>query len=97
MADDVSAIIQEIMELTGDKQIPLARKLGVGQSTLNRWLHRINVPNKKQWDRVLKVWRDAKGIKMSIDQKIAHYDIDTQLTVHQMVDNYLRTIPKARR
>src|SRR5258706_5008907 len=94
MPDDVPTIIQEIMDLTGDKQVPLAKRLRVAQSTLNRWLHGGHIPNKKQWDRIQAAWREAMGIKLTIDQKIEPYDIETQLVIHQMVDNYLRTLPR---
>ena len=97
MNEDVATIIQEIMDLTGDKQTALGKKLGVGQSTINRWLNRVHEPNKRQWDRIEALWRDAHGIKLSLDQKIRPYDMETQLTVHQMVDNYLRAMARRSR
>lgn len=96
MADDVCAIIQEIIDLTGLKEVALAKKFGVSQATLNRWRNSVHVPNKKQWDRVMLLWREVKGIRMSLDQKLSAYDAATQLTVHQMVDNYLRNLPSPR-
>jgi phage-related minor tail protein len=88
--------IQKMMDLTGLKQIALSKKIGISQGTLNRWLNRVNVPNKTQWDRVMTVWREIQGIKLTIDQKIAPYDVDTQLTIHKMLDNYLRLLPPPR-
>jgi hypothetical protein len=85
-----------MMDLTGLKQIALSKKIGISQGTLNRWLNRVNVPNKTQWDRVMTVWREIQGIKLTIDQKIAPYDVDTQLTIHKMLDNYLRLLPPPR-
>ena len=89
MNEDVATIIQEIMDLTGDKQTALGKKLGVGQSTINRWLNRIHVPNKRQWDRIEALWRNAHGIKLSLDQKIRPYGRTTERnTVSDQPDNH---------
>lgn len=93
MVDDLSKMLQEIMDLTGVKQAALGKLVGVAQSTINRWLRDQNEPNATKVEKVRAAWRKAKGYKqLSLDQKIAPYDSDTQATIHSMVDNYLRTI-----
>lgn len=97
MADDLSTLLQEIMDLSGIKQAALAKRLDVSQSTINRWLRDKCEPSATQVEKVKAEWRKTKGIKLlSLDQKIAPYDPDTQSTVHQMVDNYLRALPPPR-
>jgi transcriptional regulator with XRE-family HTH domain len=94
MGDDLSKLLQEIMDLTGDKQGALGKRIGVSQSTINRWLHEKCEPSATQFEKVKAAWRKAKGYKtLSLDQKIAPYDAGTQATVHQMVDNYLNNLP----
>lgn len=48
----VSEIIREAMEATGLKQAQLARKVGVGQGTISKWIAGTQYPNKRQWDAV---------------------------------------------
>lgn len=94
MADDLSTMLHEIMDLTGDKQAALAKRFRVSQSTINRWLYDECEPSATKVDKVKAEWRKAKGIKIdSIDEKIAPYDASTQAIVHQMVDNYLKNLP----
>jgi len=94
MADDLSKLLHEIMELAKIKQAALAKRLEVSQSTINRWLNDKCEPSATQVEKVKAEWRKAKGIKLlSLDQKIAPYDVGTQDTVHRMVDNYLNNLP----
>lgn len=94
MADDLSKLLQEIMALTGDKQGALGKRIGVAQSTINRWLHEKCEPSATQVEKVKAAWRKAKGWKnLSLDEKIAPYDEGTQATAHNMIDNYLSNLP----
>ena len=99
MADDLSKMLQEIMDLTGVKQAALGKLIGVAQSTINRWLKEQNEPSAAKVEKVKEAWRKAKGYKtLSVDQKIAPYDEGVRETIHTMVDNYLRMIgPPTRR
>jgi len=97
MADNLSTLLQEIMDLTRIKQAALGERIGVSQSTINRWLRDKCEPSATQVEKVKAAWREAKGIKLlSLDQKVAPYDQATQDTIHQMVDNYLRALPPPR-
>jgi|SRR5579872_530031 len=98
MTDDLPKMLQEIMDLTGDKQAQLGKRVGAAQSTINRWLQGISEPNATKFDKVRTEWLKAHGyVAGSIDQRIARYDAGTQKTVHQMVDNYLTTIGPPKR
>lgn len=81
------------MELTGDKQAALGRRLRVAQSTVNRWLNDESEPSNTQWTKVRRAWLKLKGHELTLDEKLAPYDANTQSVVHRMVDNYLRTLP----
>src|SRR5215475_4622657 len=52
MPDEVQTILDDIMKLTGDKQHALAKRLGVSQSTIWRWLHREARPDIDEWKQV---------------------------------------------
>jgi len=94
MIDDVPAILQEIMELGGYKtQTALARRCEVAQSTINRWLQRQNLPNIEDWDRVRGIWRELKGLKLTIDEKIRPYGPRAEAIAHEMVDEFLSRLP----
>lgn len=49
----VGEILREISEATGWKQARLASVLHVTQGTISKWISADQIPNKKQWDRVL--------------------------------------------
>jgi transcriptional regulator with XRE-family HTH domain len=98
MADDLSTMLSEIMDLTGETQAKLAKRLSIAQSSLNRWLNDKCDPSAKQVEKVRAAWYKAKGVKLlSLDQKLAPYDDDTQSIVHNMVDNYLKNLPPSAR
>ena len=93
MADDVPKIIQEIMDADGITQTELANKIGVAQSTINRWLNSGTIPNIVDWERVRKAWLKAKGYKITLDEKVRPYGPRTEAAIHDMVDNYLSRLP----
>lgn len=97
MVDDVPAILQEIMELTGDKQARLAKRIGVSQSTINRWINREAKPNIEDWDRVKRIWYDLSGVKMTLDDKVKPYGPRTEAAIHAIVDDYLSRLPGHKR
>lgn len=49
---EVAAIIREALEATGLKQAQFAKKVGVGQGTISKWMSNQQSPNKRQWDGV---------------------------------------------
>jgi transcriptional regulator with XRE-family HTH domain len=49
----VSQIVAQIIELTELNQQRFARKIGVAQSTVSKWISEGHTPNKSQWDAVL--------------------------------------------
>jgi transposase len=55
---EVQRIIAEIQELTNLKEVALAKKLGVSQSTFNRWKNGLH---KRRWDRVKRLQRQVSG------------------------------------
>src|SRR5437899_1995610 len=52
---DVPTILREAIELTRLTQAQFARKTGVSQGTISKWISGQVSPNKSQWDDVLKV------------------------------------------
>lgn len=49
---DVSEIIREALDATGLKQAQFAKRVGVGQGTVSKWMSNAQSPNKRQWDDV---------------------------------------------
>jgi phage repressor protein C with HTH and peptisase S24 domain len=49
-AMDVSETLREALEITGLKQADFAKKVGVAQGTISKWISGGQVPNKAQWD-----------------------------------------------
>lgn len=49
---EVPDIIREALEATGLKQAEFAKKVGVGQGTVSKWLSNDQSPVKRQWDAV---------------------------------------------
>lgn len=54
-ASDVPAIVRAVMQAEGLKQGQLARKAGVSQSTVSKWLAGVQEPNMAQWSRVVRL------------------------------------------
>lgn len=50
----VAVVVREILKATGLKQVAFAKKIGVGQGTISKWISQKQSPNKTQWDRVVK-------------------------------------------
>lgn len=48
----VSEIIREALDATGLKQAQFAKRVGVGQGTVSKWMSNQQSPNKRQWDDV---------------------------------------------
>lgn len=49
----VAEVVSEIISLTGMKQGAVAKKIGVSQGTISKWISEQQSPNKRQWDVVL--------------------------------------------
>jgi phage repressor protein C with HTH and peptisase S24 domain len=49
---EVPDIIREALEATGLNQVQFAKKVGVGQGTISKWMSNQQSPNKRQWDDV---------------------------------------------
>jgi len=86
----VPTVIQELLELTGDSQGRLAKRLGVSQSNISKWLNNAQQPSKPQWDRVMGLYFEMKGWRHSIDAKIAPYDDEFQEIVRRVVDDMVK-------
>ncbi len=97
MEDDVPRMLQDLIDAGVGKQTSLAKKLRVSQSNFNRWINDENPPKAAKLELIKKLWREANGVKLTLEEKIAPYDADTQLTVHHMVDNYLKNLPPKKR
>lgn len=97
MAHHVPSLVKELLELTGWPQWRLGKQLGVSQGTISKWLNEQNEPTKSQWDKVLELYAEHKGWTMSLDDKLARYDPETQQRVHDIVDRILQIAPPPRR
>ena len=93
---DVPAIIREMLELTGESQGKLAKRLGVSQSNVSKWLAG-QQPNKVQWDRIRDVYFQLKGWRWSLDEKIESYDEEMKARIHDLIDQILKIAPPPRR
>ena len=64
----VSDIIREIMDLTGMKQAAFAKKIGVGQGTVSKWINNEQIPNLKQWQPVVLLIRKDPRLRSLRDR-----------------------------
>ena len=87
------SVIKELLELAGPQQWRLAKKLGVAQGTISKWLSGTQQPTKPQWDRIERLYFELKGWRFSLDEKIAPYDEATQQRIHDVVDSILQMLP----
>lgn len=85
----VPTIIQELLDLLGEPQWKLGKRLGVSQGTVSKWLRGEQDPTKSQWDKVSELYAKTKGWKISLDDKISHVDAETQQRIHEIVDRIL--------
>lgn len=67
----VSPTVRDILETTGWGQAVFAKKIGVSQGTVSKWLSEKQSPNKKEWDEVVGLVRS--------DPRLAHlrYEVET--------------------
>lgn len=92
----VPSVLHELLTLTGWPQWKLGKALGVSQGTISKWLSEQNEPTKSQWDAILALYCEHKGWVVSIDDKLAQYDAETQRQVHDIVDRILKIAPPSR-
>lgn len=93
----VPTIIAELLQLVGGPQHRLAKRLGVTQSTISKWLRGERGPTKAQWDKVSALYAKEKGWKVSLDDKISDADAETQARIHKIVDEIMEIHLKTRR
>ena len=60
----VPDVLRQILDLTGVNQNTLAKRVGVSQGTVSKWIAEAQSPNKTQWDNVLDV--------IAADPRLAH-------------------------
>lgn len=91
------SVIQELLELTGDTQKQLAKRLGVTQGTIHKWLEKGQQPKKPQWDKIQSLYFELKGWRHSLDAKIAPLSTEEQAAIHELVDLWIKNINRPRR
>ena len=86
----VIPIIEELLVLTGETQKQFAKRLGVSQSTISKWLSGQGEPGKSQWDLISDLYFELKGWQ-SIDDQLKRFEPDFQENVHTVVDIMIKT------
>jgi transcriptional regulator with XRE-family HTH domain len=72
---DVPAVIAELIDLVGPPQSRLAKKLGVKQGTISKWLNKESSPSKVNLDKIQKLYMELKGWTTSADDLFAMYTL----------------------
>lgn len=96
--DDVPAVLREILNATEMKQGQLAKKVGVSQGNISKWIAKIHSPNKAQWDQVLRFMRTdprtrhLAGDSASIDAMLRDDPPSIRLGARRLVEIYLDSL-----
>lgn len=101
MAASVPEFIKKVLDASGLRQAAFAKKVRVSQGTISRWLNGKQMPNLKQWERVLSYVRQHKDTShlvqdapaLSLDALVEPYGPEEKARIRGMVEGYLRTIP----
>lgn len=68
---NVRALLHEVRELTGLRQVQIAKKIGVSQGTVSKWLSEQQSPNKRQWDAFLElIQSDPRTLHLAPDSNV---------------------------
>jgi repressor LexA len=82
--------VPRILEATGWTQKDLAKKIGVSQGTISKWMNETQSPNTKQWDGVLElIRRDGRLTELAQElEPAASADVVGQVGAGSKIDDF---------